>query len=87
MKIIFLCLLPLAIVLVSTAATKAQAQTTKPDKTLEINRKKIDSIDQQLIQMVGEREKCVKEIGIYKAKNNIAPLQAARFQEILNNAI
>jgi chorismate mutase len=87
MKITFLRLLPLAIILISTAAAKAQSQTTKSDKTLEINRRKIDSIDQQLIQLVGEREKCVKEIGIYKAKNHIVPLQAARFQEVLNNAI
>ncbi|MDB5111709.1 MAG: chorismate mutase [Mucilaginibacter sp.] len=57
------------------------------DTTLENNRKKIDRIDKQLIELIGEREKIVKEIGIYKAKNNMAPLQAARFQQVLNKAI
>ena len=67
----------------------AHAQNTPPaaDTTLQNNRKKIDRIDKQLIELIGEREKIVKEIGIYKAKNNIAPLQTARFQEVLNRAI
>jgi chorismate mutase len=55
--------------------------------TLEASRKKIDRIDQQLIALISERERVVKEIGIYKAKNSIAPLQAARFQQVLNKAI
>jgi chorismate mutase len=29
----------------------------------------------------------VREIGIYKAKHNIPPLQAARFQEIMKRSI
>jgi chorismate mutase len=29
----------------------------------------------------------VKEVGIYKAEHHIAPLQAARFQDVLNRAI
>jgi chorismate mutase len=67
----------------------AHAQTVPPgvDTTLQNNRVKIDRIDKQLIELIGEREKVVKAIGIYKAKNNIAPLQAARFQEVLNKAI
>ncbi|WP_426670067.1 chorismate mutase [Mucilaginibacter sp. McL0603] len=67
----------------------AHAQSVPPaaDTTLQNSRKKIDRIDKQLIELIGEREKIVKEIGIYKAKNNIAPLQAARFQEVLNQAI
>ena|SRR5258708_404965 len=65
----------------------AQNAPQVADTTLQNNRKKIDRIDKQLIELIGEREKIVKEIGIYKAKNNIAPLQAARFQEVLNQAI
>ena len=67
----------------------SHAQNVPPavDTTLQNNRKKIDRIDKQLIELLGEREKIVKEIGIYKAKNNIAPLQAARFQQVLNKAI
>jgi chorismate mutase len=65
----------------------AQNVPSATDTTLQNSRKKIDRIDKQLIELIGEREKIVKEIGIYKAKNNIAPLQAARFQEVLNKAI
>jgi chorismate mutase len=57
------------------------------DMTLDMHRKKIDSLDQKLIKVLGERERIVKEIGIYKAKNNIPPLQASRFQQILKRAI
>lgn len=66
------------------------AQATSAPKTmnpLEINRKKIDSLDQQLIELLGQRELVVKEIGIYKAKNHIPPLQAARFQQVLDKNI
>lgn len=55
--------------------------------TLQINRKKIDSIDKELMRLIGERESAVREIGIYKAKNNIPPLQAGRFKEVLEKSI
>lgn len=68
--------------------TVANAQTNTAGKTtLEINRKIIDSLDNQLIVVLGQRERMVKEIGIYKAKNHIAPLQAARFQEVIDKSI
>jgi chorismate mutase len=57
------------------------------DIILEMHRKKIDSLDETLIKVLGERERIVKEIGVYKAKNNIPPLQASRFQQILDKAI
>lgn len=57
------------------------------DKVLELNRKKIDSLDKKLIEVLGERERVVREIGIYKAKNNIPSLQAARFQQVLDKGI
>ena len=78
-----------ALTLVFYCNYPVHAQNVQPvaDTTLQSNRKKIDRIDQQLIELIGEREKIVKEIGIYKAKNNIVPLQAARFQEALNRAI
>jgi chorismate mutase len=40
-----------------------------------------------LIQVIGEREKAVREIGVYKAENHIPPLQAARFQQVLEKGI
>src|SRR5438445_8600275 len=71
--------------------TAAKAQSAQPkqvqDNTLEINRKKIDSLDKLLFEVIGAREKAVREIGVYKAKNNIPPLQAARFQQVLEKGI
>jgi len=69
----------------------AQQNTVKaPDSglnILQINRKKIDSLDKKLMELIGERERAVKEIGVYKAKNNIPPLQAARFKQVLEKSI
>lgn len=57
------------------------------DAALKVQRQKIDSLDNQLLKIIGLREQIVKEVGIYKAKNNIPPLQAARFQQILEKNI
>ncbi|AMP99304.1 hypothetical protein AY601_2410 [Pedobacter cryoconitis] len=77
--------------LLSHAMLFAQETTPKaPDSslnTLQINRKKIDSLDKQLMRLIGEREIAVREIGIYKAKNNIPPLQAGRFRQVLEKSI
>ena len=40
-----------------------------------------------MIELIGRREKIVREIGIYKAKHDIAPLQVNRFQEVLDRSI
>jgi chorismate mutase len=78
----------LAISTLGYARVYAQSRTKgAPDNTLEVSRKKIDSLDKKLIEVLGERERVVKEIGIYKAKNNIPPLQAARFQQVLEKGI
>jgi chorismate mutase len=81
------CCLAIAIFLLSVKTLKAQSSSGKPDQTMAVNRKIIDSVDKKLIELLGEREKAVKKIGIYKAQHNIPPLQAARFQEVLNNSI
>lgn len=62
-------------------------KTPASDPTLQNNRIKIDSIDKKLIALLGERERVVKEIGIYKAKNNIPALQADRFKQVLEKTI
>ena len=72
------------------ASPRLFAQSNPPktaDNTLEINRRKIDSLDKKLIEVIGERERAVKDIGIYKAKNNIPSLQAARFQQVVDKGI
>jgi chorismate mutase len=91
MKPINKLLLLLAISLLTT--TICRAQTTATNKQinnqhdLAAGRKTIDSLDSALIQTIGQREEIVKEIGIYKAKKHIAPLQAARFQQVLDKGI
>lgn len=57
------------------------------DVFLKNKRTQIDSLDKKLFEVLGERERVVKEIGIYKAKNNIPSLQAARFQQVLDKGI
>ena len=79
----------IAMLLLLYTAAKAQSAQAKqaPGNTLEINRSKIDSLDRLLMKVIGEREKAVREIGIYKAKNHIPLLQAARFQQVLEKGI
>ena len=66
---------------------RAQTTPVNTPQDLAAGRAKIDSLDNQLIKILGEREQVVKEIGVYKAKNHIAPLQAARFKEVLDKAV
>jgi chorismate mutase len=65
----------------------SQSASDEPDttvnKALEVSREKIDLLDKKLITILGERAKVVKEIGVYKAKNNIPALQMARFQQLV----
>ncbi|MFW0717748.1 chorismate mutase [Pedobacter sp. N23S346] len=76
-----------AIALVLSSSIRMFAQSAPSTNELESNRKKIDSLDKQLIELMAKREVIVKEIGIYKAKNHIPPLQAARFQQVLQKNI
>ena len=91
MKLYSRILLLFMLCLFSYTLVSAQNTITKfPDNTpnmLQIGRKKIDSLDKKLIGLIGERERVVKEIGIYKAKNNIPPLQADRFKQVLGKSI
>lgn len=86
----FLCalLFSLSVSIVNCQQSSAQSTGTEnPDTALAKYRVKIDSLDNALIQLIGQREKIVKEIGIYKAKHNIPSLQANRFQEVVNRSI
>jgi len=70
------------------SAQTAPMETPKGnDQTLQVSRKKIDSLDKALIALLGERERVVKEIGVYKAKNNIPALQADRFKQVIEKSI
>lgn len=79
------------VVFVSTAAFSRPKQwvseTGISRDTLIQGRKQIDSIDRQLIRLLGAREQVVKMIGQYKKDHHIPPLQPARFQEVLSKAV
>ena len=57
------------------------------DTELSSRRKKIDSLDKLLIEVLGSRQRVVKEIGVYKKNNSNPPLQADRFKQVLNKTI
>ena len=81
------CYFILIMIVAAYSSASAQAIPAKSPTVLETNRKMIDSLDKKIIETIALREKLVKEIGAYKAKNKIPALQTSRFQEVLNNAV
>ncbi len=59
------------------------------DENAQLNqyRDKIDSIDSQLIELLAQRMKVVKEIGNYKSKKNMTILQLERWEEVHKNGV
>jgi chorismate mutase len=87
-KKLFQCILMTAAVyLISCTTAHAQTNTINTKQDLDAGRVKIDSLDNQLMKILGERERIAQAIGVYKAKNHIPPLQEARFKEVLNKSI
>ncbi len=72
---------------IAHAQSKPMALSINTKKDLDAGRVKIDSLDNQLIKVLGEREKIVKAIGVYKAKNHIPPLQEGRFKQVVQKTI
>ncbi|MEO7212733.1 chorismate mutase [Mucilaginibacter sp.] len=68
-------------------ASAQQKSAEVINQELSASRKKIDSLDKLLISVLGSRQHIVQEIGVYKKKNNIPPLQPARFKEVVDKAI
>lgn len=56
-----------------------------PRNTLDELRKQIDSLDNQLLDILKERMKISEAIGKYKFENNITILQSRRYDEIMND--
>lgn len=77
MKIAYLTVILLAL----TFVLKAQQDS------LQTFRKQIDSLDFQLIRLLGVRMEVVNSIGTYKATHHIPPLQTKRFEEIVQKNI
>ncbi|MBT8219326.1 MAG: bifunctional 3-deoxy-7-phosphoheptulonate synthase/chorismate mutase type II [Bacteroidia bacterium] len=50
-------------------------------------RERIDHIDSELLQLLGQRMEVVQEIGTYKKDNDISILQPTRWDEIVNRAV
>lgn len=60
-------------------------QDNAPIQTqLEYLRKEIDNIDDELVDLLNNRMKIAREIGLYKKENNITILQSKRWNEIIN---
>ena len=73
--------------LFSFGTCMAQQMTVNTTQDLAAGRAKIDSLDNLLMKVLGERERIAQAIGVYKAKNHIPPLAEARFKEVLNKSI
>ena len=66
---------------------KIHAQDVSEKDTLNYYRSQIDTLDQQLIDLLGQRMKAARAIGTYKMEHHIGVVQSARFEEVLNAAI
>ena len=55
--------------------------------SLQTFRKQIDTLDMQVIRLLGKRMEVVTEIGSYKAVHKIPVMQSKRFEEILQKNI
>lgn len=65
---------------------QAQTQSVKVD-TMTVYREKIDQLDKQIIQLLGERMEAARAIGTYKMAHKIGVVQSNRFNEVLQRAI
>lgn len=54
---------------------------------LDVLREEIDSIDNQLLELISKRMKVSKEIGIFKKENNLKPLDSKRWKEVLDSRV
>lgn len=63
------------------------AQDRSATDTMRYYRGQIDTLDQQLIDLLGQRMKAARAIGIYKLEHKIGVVQSARFEEVLEAAI
>ena len=68
-------------------AETAKTQTAAKPDTLTIFRDKINQLDKQLIQLLGERMEAARAIGAYKLTHKMEVVQSNRFNEVLQQAI
>lgn len=65
----------------------ARAQGEAKRDTITYYRKQIDTLDKQIIDLLGERMKAARAIGTYKMDHQIGVVQSARFEEVLQHGI
>lgn len=80
--LIFACVLML-----SLTAVHAQTQTTAKQDTLTVFRAKIDQLDKEIIDLLGERMEAARAIGTYKLAHKVEVVQSNRFNEVLQKAV
>ena len=78
--------IPFCILLLATAG-KVKAQDSNDKDTMTYYRAQIDTLDKQIIDLLGQRMAAARAIGIYKTNHKMQVVQSARFEEVLNNAI
>jgi len=78
--------IPFSIVLLVMAG-KVKAQEKNNQDTLTYYRTQIDTLDKQIIDLLGQRMAAARAIGIYKLDHKMGVVQSARFEEVLLNAI
>jgi chorismate mutase len=59
-------------------------ETSAPEKTVDDWRRKIDEIDQRLVELLNERSRCVVEIGRIKQASGDALYQPDREKQVLD---
>lgn len=55
--------------------------------TLSSLRTQIDTLDREILSLLGKRFEAIREVGSIKKKEGIAALQPSRWQEVLNNVV
>jgi chorismate mutase len=78
--------LSLTIVMISIIG-KVKAQDQGHKDTLTYYRTQIDTLDKQIIDLLGKRMGAARAIGIYKMDHQMGVVQSVRFEEVLQNAI
>ncbi|WP_165871408.1 chorismate mutase [Flaviaesturariibacter flavus] len=66
---------------------KEEVSSEEAHAVLERMRQQINQLDDELLQLLGQRMKIADQIGQYKKENNITILQTRRWNEILERAV
>lgn len=64
-----------------------EIENTEFKNKIEVLRKKIDNLDEELLKILSERMEIAKQIGDYKKANNISVFQSNRWNDLLLNRI